>query len=205
MSETEETTEVVSLFLDKTEGITPQHLAVQFGYFSRAQAWALILIPALFFALGQAIGPVIGRSRDSPRQRRWRARAPGPWTACPDRARPASSCRAGRSRRSCPARPRATRWSGSAAPTWSSTSSSPRSDRQTLVYRGRRLVPKTRPIFGWVSTVDHWEVERHEVKIELERDVVRDVQAQTRYYRLSPQELRVSPPPRAHTARWYRS
>ena len=35
LSETEESTEVVSIFLDKTEGITPQHLSVQFGYFSK--------------------------------------------------------------------------------------------------------------------------------------------------------------------------
>jgi len=36
--------------------------------------------------------------------------------------------------------------------------------------------------------VGHWEAERHEVRIELERDVVRDVQAQIRYYRLTAQE-----------------
>ncbi len=62
LSETEETTEVVSLFLDTTKGITPQHLAVQFGYFSKVQTWALVLIPALFFALGQALGPALGRA-----------------------------------------------------------------------------------------------------------------------------------------------
>ena len=64
----------------------------------------------------------------------------------------------------------------------------PALERRALVYRGRRLVPKTRRIFGWVSTVGHWEVERHEVRIELERDVVRDIQAQIRYYRLTPEE-----------------
>ena len=62
LSETEESTEVVSLFLDKTEGITPQHLAVHFGYFSKVQAWALVLIPAMIFALGQAVGPMLGRT-----------------------------------------------------------------------------------------------------------------------------------------------
>ncbi|PYO54609.1 MAG: hypothetical protein DMD83_21930, partial [Candidatus Rokuibacteriota bacterium] len=64
----------------------------------------------------------------------------------------------------------------------------PASERRTLVYRGRRLVPKTQRLFGWVSTVGHWEAERHEVRIELERDVVRDVQAQIRYYRVTAQE-----------------
>jgi hypothetical protein len=57
-SETEETTEVVSLFLDNTDGIVPQRLSVQFGYVSRVHAWTLVLIPTLFFALGQAVGPL---------------------------------------------------------------------------------------------------------------------------------------------------
>ncbi len=64
----------------------------------------------------------------------------------------------------------------------------PAADRRTLVYRGRRLVPKTRRVFGWVSTVEHWAAERHEVRIEFEGDVVRDVQAEIRYHRLASQE-----------------
>ena len=62
ISENLESTEVVSLFLDKSDGITPQHVSVQYGYFSSVQAWALVLVPALFFVLGQAMGPLIGRS-----------------------------------------------------------------------------------------------------------------------------------------------
>ena len=62
ISENLESTEVVSLFLDKSDGITPQHVSVQYGYFSSVQAWALVLVPALFFILGQAMGPLIGRS-----------------------------------------------------------------------------------------------------------------------------------------------
>ncbi|HWO06185.1 MAG TPA: hypothetical protein VNQ54_15400, partial [Methylomirabilota bacterium] len=42
LSETLETTEVVSLFLDRSDGITPQQLAVQFGYFSRTQTALLV-------------------------------------------------------------------------------------------------------------------------------------------------------------------
>ena len=60
--------------------------------------------------------------------------------------------------------------------------------RQTLVYRGRRLVPSARRIFGWLSAVRHWEVERQEVKIVLDHDVVGDVQASTRHYRLTADE-----------------
>ena len=41
VSETAESTETVSLFLDSGEGIAPQRLSVQYGYFSRAQAAAV--------------------------------------------------------------------------------------------------------------------------------------------------------------------
>ena len=59
----------------------------------------------------------------------------------------------------------------------------PASDRRTLVFRGRRDVPRTRRIFGWLSTVAHWEVEQHEVRVEISGDVVRDVQATIRSFR----------------------
>src|SRR4030095_258866 len=53
--ETLESTESVSLFLD-AEGLSPQTLTVQFGYFTRLQSWAPILIPVLFFVLGNGAG-----------------------------------------------------------------------------------------------------------------------------------------------------
>ena len=61
LSETLETTEVVSLFLDRSDGVSPQQLAVQFGYFSRTQTALLVAAPLLIFALGQAMGPLLGR------------------------------------------------------------------------------------------------------------------------------------------------
>jgi hypothetical protein len=66
----------------------------------------------------------------------------------------------------------------------------PGSGYTTLIYRGRRLLPESRRIFGWLSTVRHWDVERHEVRIEIERDTVRDVRADIRRYRLGPEEPR---------------
>jgi hypothetical protein len=66
----------------------------------------------------------------------------------------------------------------------------PGSGRTTLIYRGRRLVPEARRIFGWLSTVRRWDVERHEVRIDLDGDLVRDVQAEVRRYRLTPEEPR---------------
>ena len=58
-SETKDNTEVVTLFLDRSEGIRPQTLTVQFGYFSNLQSWAPILIPFAFFALGNLAAPVV--------------------------------------------------------------------------------------------------------------------------------------------------
>ena len=189
LSETEETTEVVSLFLDKTEGITPQHLAVHFGYFSKVQAWALVLIPAMIFALGQAVGPMLGRTairlvnagrarvrlgrgHDLPRPRQTGVVLPREvlQNIVPGRT----------------TRDEVIRLCGADV---EQLEAFPVADRRTLIYRGRRVVPKTRRVFGWVSTVEHWDAEDHEVRIELEQDVVRDVKAQIRYHRLTAEEL----------------
>ena len=187
-SDSEERTEVVSLFIDKTDGITPQHLALQFGYFSKLQGWALILIPAAFFALGQAIGPALGRTAmrlgaaASARVHlsRWdgspRSRETGVILSRDVLAKivPGATTR-----------DEVIRLCGTEMEQFEQF---PDSERRTLVYRGRRLLPKTRRVFGWLSTIDHWEAERHEVTISLTRDVVSDVQAQTRVSRVTSQD-----------------
>src|SRR5678815_4293817 len=61
-SETAESTEVVSLFLDTGEGATPQRLSVQYGYYSRTQAIAVVVVPLALLVLGYAVGPLIGRA-----------------------------------------------------------------------------------------------------------------------------------------------
>jgi hypothetical protein len=183
ISETLESTEVVSLFLDKSDGITPQHLSVQFGYFSPVQAWALVLVPALFFMVGQALGPLIGRS----------AVRAGAFVAARVRL---GGWYAGSGRRETgrilsreilaqltpgqTAREEVLRLCGDPAEAHEEFATP---GREVLVYRGRRLVPSARRIFGWLSAVRHWQVERQEVKITLDRDLVTDVQASTRHYR----------------------
>ncbi len=57
-------------------------------------------------------------------------------------------------------------------------------DRRTLVYRGRRIVPHRQRRFGWLSTIDGWDAEHHELTIELERNVVSDVQERVRRTRV---------------------
>ena len=45
-------------------------------------------------------------------------------------------------------------------------------------------MPHRHRTFGWLSTIDGWEAEHHEVTIELERNVVTDVQARVRRTRV---------------------
>src|SRR5207245_8594708 len=58
LSETLDSTEEIALFLDSSEGISPQVLTVQFGYFRGMRSWAPVLIPIAFFALGNLAMPI---------------------------------------------------------------------------------------------------------------------------------------------------
>jgi hypothetical protein len=188
LSETLESTETVSLFLDRSEGLQPQVLTVQFGYFTRLQSWAPVLIPALFFALGNGAGVLVrtvteriskrwagrvefGRVKEAPRVRTHgvvldpetlRRIVPGV-TTYEDVLRLCGSQLEELSRLTSP-------------------------DHRTLVYRGRRIVPRRRRALAWLATVEHWDAEEHEVNVELERDVVQDVQARVRRHRLQAPE-----------------
>jgi hypothetical protein len=188
LSETLESTETVSLFLDRSEGVQPQVLTVQFGYFTGLQSWAPVLIPALFFALGNGAGVLIrnvverlskrwsgrvlfGGAKDAPRTRTTgvvverdtlRGIVPGRTTA-EEVLRLLGNQVEEQSRLTAP-------------------------DEKALVYRGRRLVPNRRRALGFLATIEHWDAEDHEVTIDLERGVVRDVQARVRRSRVSAPE-----------------
>jgi hypothetical protein len=56
--------------------------------------------------------------------------------------------------------------------------------RKTLTYRGRRDVPQRRWSWGWLATVSHWDVEYHEVEIAVEAGIVQDIQARVRRARM---------------------
>jgi hypothetical protein len=190
LSETLESTEIVSLFLDRSDGLTPQQLAVQFGYFSRAQTALLVAAPLVLLALGQAMGPLLGRGL---------ARAIGVAAA---RVQLGGWRPGGRRREQGVIlsrevleriKPGTTTQEEVLHLCGAEVERQERlqdSARTTLIYRGRRLVPEARRILGWLTTVRRWEVERHEVRIELEADLVRDVQAEVRRYRLGPEEPR---------------
>jgi len=176
LSETLESTEVVSLFMGSAEGIVPQHMTVQFGYFSRLQGLMIVLIPLLLLAAGPALGPAIGRAMPGllARVRLYlggsgvRPRAGGvvlgPETL--NRIVPGKT-----------SREEVLRLCG---PEVEEEERLDQPDRRVLVYRGWRAVPETRRRMKWIATVEAWEIFAQEARIEIERDVVKDVQVRIR-------------------------
>jgi len=178
-SEVRAHTEMVSLYLDPSEGLRPQVLSVQFGYFTGWTSWAPVMFAAIFFLLGNLAGPLVTMvirrlsSRLAGRIHFGRRGPPAPrqtGTLIPRetlaRIEPGVTTRE-ELLRLCGPQPE--EHEHLAAP-----------DRLVLVYRGRRVAPQRRRGFGWVTTVGSWEVEHHEVEVTLERDIVRDVQARVR-------------------------
>ena len=179
-------TDVVSLFLTNTGTLIPEVLRIEFGYFSRLQSWGPILIPALFFALGNGAGVLartlfeavykrlagrfqLGRRRASatgvdvgaviPRERLAEI-VPGE-TTYEDVLR---VCGREVEEREDFATP----------------------SRKALVYRGRREVPHRRWAWSWLAAVSHWDVERHEVEITLDNGIVQDIQVRVGRSRSTP-------------------
>lgn len=180
MSESLESTEVVSLFLDRSEGITPQMLKVQFGYFKGFQAWAPILIPMLFFILGNAAGPLVERLLKRVAKRvaaRVQVGRRGDNVTGRETGVVLSRESLGRITPGETTYEEVVGLCGLDAEERQQLGSP---ERRTLVYRGRRVVPHRRRTFGWLATVSHWDVEHHEAEIEFEGDRVRDVQARVR-------------------------
>jgi hypothetical protein len=179
LSESLENTDVVSLFLDRGEGLTPQTVTVQFGYFSGLQAWAPVLIPILFFTLGNLAGPIIrvlaaywgralaarvafGRSsRGEPLERGVIVPRETLARIVPGETRYEEALRT--------LGPDPEEHEQLGAP-----------ERKQLIYRGRRIVPRRRRRFLLFSTVAGWDVEHHEVEIDVDRGTVADVQARVR-------------------------
>jgi hypothetical protein len=171
--------ETVSLPLAASEGNVPQVLRVQFSYFRGRIAWRPILISLLFLVLGNVMGAImfakeVGRffggrfhvgRRDGNGRERGVIHAPDTL----DRIVPGSTterellslCGPPVEEHAVPAR-----------------------TRRTLIYRGTRTVPHRRFSVGWVGTVSHWDVEHHEVAVELESGRVTNVETRVRRARL---------------------
>jgi hypothetical protein len=180
LSQSLDNTDLVSLFLGPSEGLTPQVLAVHFGYFSKFQSWGPVVVPTLFFALGNVAG-VILRILAERLHRRFAGRV-GVGRRWMDAHGSEDGIVVPRERlaeivpgettyedvlRLCGREPEEQENLG--AP-----------EKKTLVYRGRRLVPVRKWTWGWLTTVSRWNAEHHEVEISLEGGIVRDVQARIR-------------------------
>jgi hypothetical protein len=170
------TTDIVSLFLTATEGLTPQVLRVEFGYFSRLQSWGPILVPALFFALGNGAGVLLRNLFETLYKRlgarfqfgRRRASASGVDTGPVIPRERLAEIVPGETTyedvlRICGREVEEREGFGTP-------------QRKTLLYHGRREVPHRRWAWSWLAAVDHWDVERHEVEITLDNGIVQDIQ-----------------------------
>ncbi|HUG36246.1 MAG TPA: hypothetical protein VML54_04810, partial [Candidatus Limnocylindrales bacterium] len=190
LSETLESTEVVSLFLDASEGLSPQQLTVQFGYFSRAQAVGVVLVPMLILVLGYAVGPLVGRVAVHVLQVAMTYVRIGGWNAAPRERRtgviiaPEVLAKIGPGQTTFD---QVLELCGAGGEISERYLSGER--RRTLIYRGRLVRPRAQRLLGWLYAVRESEVEHHEVRIDLEGDVVRDVQADIRRSRVPAGEI----------------
>jgi hypothetical protein len=179
-------TEVVSLFLTDADGLTPQVLRVEFGYFSRLQSWGPILIPALFFALGNGAAVLVRNTAERLYQSvaghvqlgRRRASATGVDSGVVIPRDRLSAIVPGESTyedvlRICGREVEEREALGTP-------------ERKSLIYRGRREVPHRRWALSWLASVSHWDVERHEIEITLDRGIVQDIQVRVGRTRSTP-------------------
>jgi hypothetical protein len=183
MSETRDNTEVVSLFLNRSAGLAPQTLTVQYGYFSDVQSWAPILIPFAFFVLGNLAAPIF-KVMATRTARAVRARV---HVGRPDRPQ-ADSGTVLTSEVLERIKPGETTYEDVlrlCGPSDEEQEQRGAPAARTVVYRGHRVVPQRARTWGWVSTVHHWDMEHHEVEITVDGNVVRDVQARVRRTRLT--------------------
>jgi hypothetical protein len=177
LSETLDSTEEITLFLDSSEGITPQVLTVQFGYFRGLRSWAPVLIPIAFFALGNLAMPIFMML-----VRRASATLAGRVQFGPGSAERETGVVLSRETlaRIVPGQTTTEQVLRYCGPEAEEHEQLTAPGRRTLIYRGRRVVPQGRRRLGWLATVRRWSIEQHEVEITLERDVVTDVQARVR-------------------------
>jgi hypothetical protein len=188
LSETRDQTDTISLYLDRSEGLTPQVLTVQFGYFTGLQSWAPVLIPLAFFVAGN-IGGVLIRTVAERLSRRWAGRV-GFWhkEERPVQRETGVIIDSGTLAKISPGVTTYQQVLDLAGHNVEERVSLAAPDRRTLVYRGRRIVPRRKRVAGLLAAVTHWDVEDHEVEIVVEHDVVRDVQAHIRRSRLTGSE-----------------
>ena len=184
LSESEESTENVALFLDTGEGSTPQRLSIQFGYFSRTQAAVVVAVPLVLLILGYSVGPLIGRASQHLVQQLTGRFHFSKWNGAPRERLTGVVLSNDVLARIRPGETTYDEVLRLCGPDAEASEHFPAAGQRTLVYHGRRVRPSTRKLVGWLSSVHHLEMERQEVTIEFEGNVVRDVQADIRRSRV---------------------
>jgi hypothetical protein len=179
LSENLESTEVVSLFMGATEGVVPQHLSAQFGYYSRLQGLILVAIPLLLLAAGPALGPVMGRMAAKLGSRLAARVHWAPRGAVRPRQQGVLLSRETLDH-IVPGTTTIEQVRALLGPEAEEQERLDDPDHRTLIYRGWRAEPLIRRRLGWFSTVERWEIFAHEVRIEVERGVVKGVHAEVR-------------------------
>jgi len=185
LSETRDQTDTVSLYLDRSEGLTPQVLNVQFGYFTGLQSWGPVLIPLAIFVAGN-VGGVLIRNVAERLSKRWAGRLRF-WRKAeqpPSRERGVVLDRDTLARIS-PGVTTHREVLALAGHDVEERQNLAEPNARTLVYRGRRIVPHQKRVAGVLAAVVHWDVEDHEVEIVVDADVVRDVRAHVKRSRLT--------------------
>ena len=185
LSETRDQTDTVSLYLDQSEGLVPQVLTVQFGYFTGLQSWGPLLIPLAIFVAGN-VGGVLIRNVAERVSKRWAGRLRF-WRK---EEQPLRRERGVVLDRDTLAKisPGVTTYRevlALAGHDVEERQSLTDPDARTLVYRGRRIVPHHKRVAGLLAAVTHWDVEDHEVEIVVDADVVTDVRAHVKRSRLT--------------------
>ena len=184
-SETRRATEIVSAYLDPSEGLRPQVLSVQFGYFTGWKAWSPLLFASLFFVLGNLAGPLVTMLVKTVGARVQGRIHFGPRSGAPAQRETGTIIPREALARIAPGETTHAEILDLCGPDPEERERLSEPGRRTLVYRGRRVVPHRRRRLGWLATVNRWDIEHHEVEIELDGDRVLDVQAQVQRSRLS--------------------
>ena len=183
MSETRESTQLMSMFVERTTGVVPQTLTVEYGYFSGVQSWMPIVIPMAFFLLGNLAAVAVRLVADR-LSKQFSGRVQ--FGREGEQLRRETGVIATRDAltRIVPGESTYDQVVAILGPTHEEHERLDGAMRRTLFYRGRRLVPRRHRVFGWLATVDHWDAEDHETEIQIERDRVIDVQARVRRSRV---------------------
>ena len=179
-SEVREDVESLSIPLVASAGIEPQTVRAEFIYFRGRIAWRPIIISLLFLLLGNATGPLLvplirRMFRHLGARVQFRRSADDPRTQQSGVIVPRQTLE-----RIVPGETTYEEVVRLCGPLAEVREQIPRSEHRTVVYRGRRRVPHRGWTLGWLAGVSHWEVEDHEVEIELDGDRVRDVRARVR-------------------------